>query len=502
MITIQDIYKLQSDYSVADGNFKDSELSFGDYLVECRVFIYRNITEDYVKGNWDAEKKNSTLLNLVADFVDKHRVKVRGYVSSEGILNSELLLQDVCSAITGDSILREALLDPEVDEIQINDKDTIFVQKHGLLQPYVDSNGRVMQFINNDEIHIWLNKAIEDGTGSTPQFTDGVPLLNAKTAKNQYRVNAVHHVANTMDKPPHNFPITTVVIRKFKETHLEIDDLIRGGACTAKMGRLLTKLGKAELKLFCVGPTGSGKTTLLRIIASTIPYDKRIILVQNPTEISFFERDEMGRNVRNVVHWEVVQNTVDTEASSSATMANLISNTLRATPEVIIIGEAREPEEFAQIQRAMKTGHKTMGTYHAEDAFDALDRFASELSTASGSDFSECLRQVAKSIDIVISQYKFEDGTRRILEISEILGIDEHGEPKINKLFEFEMSGKMEDAGNGKKRVLGEFKQRGVLSKKLKMALFKAGIGMDELAEFCNADDIDNSSFTEEEAGE
>ena len=86
MITIQDIYKLQSDYSVADGNFKDSELSFGDYLVECRVFISRNLPEDYVKGNWDAEKKNSTLLNLVADFVDKHRVKVRGYVSAEGIL--------------------------------------------------------------------------------------------------------------------------------------------------------------------------------------------------------------------------------------------------------------------------------------------------------------------------------------------------------------------------------------------------------------------------------
>lgn len=495
MINVQDLYKLQSDYGVADGNFKDSEVDFDLYLKQCRVFISRNLPEEYTKGSWNAEKKQSTLLNLASEFVNKHQVNVKGYVSEENVLNSELLLQDICDAVTGDSILKEALNDPEVDEIQINDKDTIFVQKHGILQPYVDSNGRVMQFGSNDEIHIWLNKAIEDGTGNSPQFTSGVPLLNAKTAKHQYRVNAVHYVANTMDKPPHNFPITTVVIRKFKESHLGIEDLIKGKAVTEKMGRLLMLLGKAELKLFCVGPTGSGKTTLLRIIASTIPYDKRIILVQNPTEISFFERDAENRNVRNVVHWEVVQNTTDKESSSSATMSNLISNTLRATPEVIIVGEAREPSEFAQIQRAMKTGHKTMGTFHAEDASDALDRFADELSTASGTSFSECLRQVSKSIDIVISQYKFEDGTRRVMEISEILGIDEHGEPRINKIFEFEMSGKTEQAENGKIRVLGEFKQRGVLSKKLQTALFKAGVSMDEIKEFCNEKDIDSSTF-------
>src|SRR5690606_28159318 len=114
-----------------------------------------------------------------------------------------------------------------------------FVQKHGRLEPYVDKNGRIMQFQDNDEIHIVLNKLIDDGTGQKPMFTPGNPILNAKTAKHQYRIAAVHYAANTQDKPPYNFPNTTVVIRKFKETKIEIHDLIKYGACTPKMGRLL-----------------------------------------------------------------------------------------------------------------------------------------------------------------------------------------------------------------------------------------------------------------------
>src|SRR5690606_2645058 len=154
---------------------------------------------------------------------------------------------------------------------------------------------------------------------------------------------------NTQDKPPYNFPITTVVTRKFKETKLEIHDLIKYGACTPKMGRLLMLLGRAELKLFCVGPTGSGKTTLLNIISSTTTMDKRILLVQHPTKISFHGHDENGRNVRNVVHWEDIP---------KAPMPKLISQTLRFTPEVVIIGEKREGNEFMQKYRMLNTGHK------------------------------------------------------------------------------------------------------------------------------------------------
>ena len=185
-------------------------------------------------------------------------------------------------------------------------------------------------------------------------------------------------------------------------------------------------LTNEESHSLIIGTTGSGKTTLLRIIASTVPKNKRMILIQNPTEISFFEKDAYGRNTRNVVHWEVVQSADDSK-NTSASMANLISNSLRATPEVVLIGEAREPEEFQQIQRAMRTGHKTLGTFHAEDAKDAIGRFASEIS--GGNSYIESVRMVADSIDIIISQFKFENGERKVMEISEVLGTDKDGEP-------------------------------------------------------------------------
>lgn len=481
MLTIKNIYKLQTNYGVSEGKTLQAEVTIEEYIDQCRIYITNNLPEEYTKGTMSAEKKKSVDQTLISQFVDKHKVLVEGYITAEGILDTELLLEDVVDAVSGAGILREALEDPEVDEIQINDKNTIFVQKGGVLVPYVDSKGRVMRFTSNDEIHIILNKLIDDGTGNQPQFTPGNPILNAKTAKEQYRVSAVHFDANTRDKPPYDFDITTVVIRKFKEVKLTVDDIIESQAITPKMGRLLTLLGQAELKLFCVGPTGSGKTTLLNIIASTIPLNKRIILVQNPAEITFKDRDEYGRNKRNVVHWEVI---------TAAKLDALTSNTLRFTPEIIIVGEAREKEEFFQIFRAAKTGHKILGTYHAENTRDAIERFASEYSSNGGSTNSEALRSVAKTIDIIITQFKFPDGRRRVMSIAEVEGVDREDNVKYNTLFEFKLTGEVETNEYGLADVKGKFVQVGTLSEHTKDALFKAGITAKTIAEFCDKDNL------------
>lgn len=500
MLTLKEIYKLQADYSVADGSFRDTEVTFEEYMAQCRVFITSNLPKEYHNPDLDSSTKHDMLLQVASVFVDKHKSKVTGYVSKEGVLNSEALLEDVCDSVSGASILKEALEDPEVDEIQINDKNTIFVSRGGRLVPYVDSKGRIMRFFNNDEIHIVLNKLIDDGTGNIPPFTQGYPLLNAKTAQHQYRINAVHFSANTMGKPPLNFPITTAVIRKFKEVKLTIDDLIRFKAITPKMGRLLMLLGRADLKLFCVGATGSGKTTLLNIIANTIPHNVRILLVQNPTEISFMERDEYGRNTRNVVHHEV-RETGEDEDKLSATMENLISNTLRETPEVILIGEMRTPNEFYQSYRAMRTGHKLFSTFHAEDAEDGVGRFATEISSLGGLTNTEAVRQVADTIDIIISQRRFPDGQRKVMEIAEVLGVSPTGELQINKLFEYDISeGKVRKNEFGLDEVLGKFRQVGTLSAKLQLKFFRSGVSRDEISEFLILEDQEESEETQSEA--
>ena len=483
MLDIKSVYELQSKYGVADGSFRDDEITLDEYVTQCRLFITANLPAEYLTGGWDDEKKSSIQRAIVSDFVSRHKVKVEGYVNEAGVLNTEKLLDDLLDIISGVYIIKEPLNDEEVDEIQINDKNTIFVVRKGVTVPFVDRFGRVLKFSSNDEIHTLINKLIDDGTGNIPQFTEGMPLLNSKTAKHQYRVNAVHYSANTMDKPPLNFPITTVVIRKFKEDTLELSDLIRNGACDEKMGRLIDKLGRADIKLFCVGPTSSGKTTLLRIIASRIPFRKRIIMIQNPTEISFFERDAYGRNKRNVVHWEVHESK-DGNEKNSASMSKLISNSLRATPDVILIGEMREPEEFFQGSRALNMGHKLLSSYHSESVEDGVERFAGELSSNGGMTRTEALRSICKSLDIIIAQHKFDDGTRRIMEIGEVLGVNKDGDPNINILFKFQMNGKVEELGNNMRKVLGDFVQVNPISDKLRDKLYKAGYTYGEIEEF------------------
>lgn len=490
MLDIKKVYKLQTDYSISEGRVKQADVDFGTYVDECRVFIANNLPEEFNTGGWDSQKKTDYTDGLVTRYVDKHPIFVEGYIKPEGTLDSELLLEDLRDAISGAGILKDALEDPDVDEIQINDKNTIFVQKHGTTIPYVDAKGRIMQFTSNSEIDVVINRLIDDG-GDTqlPQFNAGNPILNAKTSRDQYRINAVHHSANTQDKPPYNFPITNVVIRKFKEVNLTVDDLVGSEAITDKMGRLIKYLGQAELKMFCVGPTGSGKTTLLRIIAESALKNtnlfRRMILVQNPAEITFKERDTYGRNIHNVVHWEVID---------KASLAQLISNTLRQTPEIILIGEMRENEEFFQALRMMRTGHKTLGTYHAEGPEDAMARFATELSSVGGMSYVEALRLASEAVDVVITQFKFPDGKRRVMGISEIQGITEDGSVRFNDLFKFVLTGETVENEYGLTSVSGYFSQTGTLSDYTKNKMYMSGISQKNLDEFCK---IDNSDIPE-----
>ena len=175
-------------------------------------------------------------------------------------------------------------------------------------------------------------------------------------------------------------------------------------------------------------------------------------------------------------------------------MPNLISNTLRATPEVIIVGESRAPEEFEQLQRASMTGHRVLSTFHADDEYDAVNRFASELSAATGSSLSEAKASACRTMDVIITQYRFGNGERRIMSISETVGFKD-GEPVFNNIFEYRLTGEIEtDPRTGLKRPKGEFLYNNPISSKLEQNFYKAGISRDELLPFLKEGyDKDNS---------
>lgn len=482
MLDLTVLYKLQ-EAGASAGSIRAREVTFEDYLRECRNSITANLPEEYSDGTWAADRKEKEMDRLITDFVTLHKnVAVVGFVREDGSLNQNALILKLKDEIAGEGVIKQALEDPDVDEIQINDYKTIYVVKKGVCQPYVDEEGRKIQFSDNVDIHMLITKLIDDGTGTMPQFTDGAPLLNAKTAKKQYRLNAVHKVANARGLPPDDFPITTVVIRKFKETKLTFEDMVKGGSITPKIARLLKLVGRIRANTFFIGPTGSGKTTLLTAVCNSIPMSKRIVAIQNPTEVTFFDRDTNGANRRNAVHWEAQDGLDDTKKNVN-TMSNLISNALRVTPDVIVIGEARTPDEFAQIHRAAQTGHRIIGTYHSEDSAGAISRGATELGTAMGTSGTESTKLWAACVDLIIVQYKYDDGDRKVLEITECLGTDEQGKPILSHLFKYVEEDAWTDE-KGVDHIKGHFEHCNGLSPKLQQRLIKAGVAKEKFAEF------------------
>lgn len=483
MLTLHDVYRIQTVNEAASSSESRVVTTTREkYFDECRKYMISNLPPEYTDGSWSAERRANELTKIITDYVERHQIAVEGFVDADGNIDTGALLDATLDNMRGEGILKAALEDPDIDEIQVNDKDTIFVVRKGVPEPYT-VKGVSQRFTNDKEIAILLNKLCDDGTGNIPQFSPGAPLLNAKTAAKQYRVNAVHNTANARGLPPYDGPITTIVIRKFKETKLNFDDMVRGGSVTPKMARLLSLIGRINMNTFFIGPTASGKTTLLTAVAQNIPISKRLCLVQNPTEITFFERDAAGVNKRNVLHWEA-NDGANADKKNTATMSNLISNALRVTPEVLILGEARAPDEFTQLQRAMQTGHRVIGTYHAKDAADAIERGASELSTGMGVSLSEAKKQWARSVDIIITQFKFPDGSRKVMEITEVIGTDADGEVKLSPIIEYQLVRSYIDPETGKEKIDGKFEFVNPISEKFKQALIKDGVPEERFREF------------------
>lgn len=498
MINLKEVYQIQSKTQMAsyDG---EGNVTFEQYSDACRIFTSENLPQDYFDTSWTTEKRSNEMEKLIATFVEKHKIAVQGYVIN-GILNIDSLMSDIRDVVMGAGILKEALEDPTIDEIQVNDAKTVYVIRGGVPEAYVNKMGRSMQFLDDKELRIVLNRLIDDGRGNLPQFTAGLPMLNAKTAKEQYRINATDSSINTSDMTPFNFPVTTIVLRKFKEVKLTVKNLVNGHSITPKMGRFLTLAGRTRANIFFVGPTGSGKTTLLDVVMKAGSKDDRIIAIQNPTEVSFFERDSTGRNRWNVIHWEA-RGAADPAhpKPSDPTMENLLSNSLRCTPDIILCGEARDGVEFAQLSRMLKTGECIRGTYHAVGVKGGVDRFASDAGSVTGTSVKDTTRDLSDKLDLIIYQDKF-GARRRVCEIGEVLGVDENDRVIVNMLFRFDIDAGVVDKTSEKSNLLGRFVMENGISPKLQRKFYKALISKEEIEEFLTAGDAEDFGELEEYA--
>lgn len=489
MFSLSSLFKAQTKYGVNTSISSDTEaVSYEVYLAGCRRALTDQTPTDYY--NWDVRRQNDFTDGLIISYVRNNLKLVDGFLDENGELIQDMLINRLRIDIVDFGILREALEDDTVQEIQINDAKTIWVVRKGKSELFTDQNGKPYQFVSDAELHATIDRLIYNPNGSTPRMTKTNPLLNTRTAGKGYRLSAVDGTAITPDSTPgFDFPCTSVTIRKYAPSMLTFDDFERFGSIPHEVSEFLRYCGRANIRLACVGPTSSGKTTLLNAVCWEVDPELRLILIQNPTEIMIYNRSsESSANSRNALHWEAQD--LGAEASkdpTTPTMANMIAHTLRNTPDVIIPGEVRTPDEFFQMGRALKTGHRVLTTWHALDGPDAIDRASNELATLGGS-LQDHARSLATSFDIIVSQQKLGDGARKVMKVEELTGELVNGRAVSKVLFEFVMSGDSEiDPVTGKvTKIHGYFQQVNGISEKLIQYFYSVGVTKEELLPYTN----------------
>lgn len=480
MLDSKSLFTYVSKYGIGKAISNEDTVSFQTYLEECRRTVVNKTPKEY--QNWETEKQTRFTENLIASFVQSNEKLVQGY-HENGLLNVNKLTQALITSILDFDILTKALEDENIQEIQINDYKSIFVIRKGILEPYTDERGIPFTFPSNEDLKSLIYRMTFNSSGNSKRMTTEDPLLNTRATKSGYRISGVNDSAITPDKMPFDFPVTSFTIRKYNAKRLTFEDFVNGKSMTNDIARGLQIFAKADTKMFFVGKTGSGKTTLLSEALWCTDELEKIILIQNPTEILLYDRDSNGTNRRNSVHWEADNISNIENSDTKNTMSNLIAHALRNSPDIIVPGEARLPAEFYEMYRCLLFGQRITGTYHSGNGFEAIERFATEVATFTKSSKNDYISTICNSVDLIITQDKLEGGHRRVMEVSEPTGnILENNKPEINKLFTFELTGKSDKNEDGKVKLIhGNFIQKGVISDRLKMKIFKAGYNLEDI---------------------
>ncbi len=332
---------------------------------------------------------------------------------------------DLLDEVFGLGPLEPLLRDPKVSDILINSKDVVFIERGGKLQK-TDTRFRddrhLLQII--DRIVSRVGRRIDESS----------PMVDARLPDGS-RVNAII--------PPLALDGPSMSIRRQGGGPVDANRLVQLKSISKEMMQLLESASRARLSILISGGTGAGKTTLLNILSRNIPQGERVITIEDAAELQLVHD--------NLVRLETRPPNV--EGQGAIRQRQLLINCLRMRPDRIILGEVRGEEAFDMLQ-AMNTGHEgSMATIHANTPRDALIRLESMVAMSGLSLTERTLRQqIASAIDVVVQVSRMSDGSRKIVSISEITGMEE-SIISMQDIFTFQRKGVGPDG-----RVLGTFK--------------------------------------------
>ena len=322
------------------------------------------------------------------------------FASSQRSLNSydrAKLVQQIIDEILGLGPLQSLLRDSEVTEVMVKKFDQIFVERNGHIY-LVD-----LKFSTEEHLRRTIERIVSQ-VGR--RIDESSPMVDARLQDGS-RVNAV--------VPPIAIDGSTLTIRKFSQDPFTSKDLIATGTVSIDAMNFLSSCVKAKYNIVISGGTGSGKTTTLNVLSAFIGKDERIITIEDAAELQLPQK--------HVIRLE--SRPLNTEGKGIITIRDLVRNALRMRPDRIVVGEVRDAAALDMLQ-AMNTGHEgSLTTVHANTTRDALMRIET-MSLMAGMDLPvEIIReQLVGAIDIVVQQSRMRDGSRRITQISEIVGLE------------------------------------------------------------------------------
>ena len=426
--------------------------------VECRRFI-QDRSESY--RDLDIDQKKSYIKQLIVDYVMQSMPVVDGYIDEENRTDTNKLVDKLTWEITDYGILSAAMADPTIYEVRGNGKE-IKIEQYGKARDYTDvKTGNIITFDSVEQQDIILRKLMGD-----VRLTPKDAINNARTVEG-YRVAAVHSSAISPDPlDPTGDRYHAFVLRKFNKLKLTLDDLVKGESLSDDMARFLALLPESGLTFVTAGATASGKTTLNNAILQATPPGIRVVLMQNPSEIDLRFRDAAGRVTNDVIHIEARE--VENPSPTDPTMVNIMNHFLRLSPTIGVFGEFRSNIEFKLAMKIMLAGHPINGTYHAKTSEETIKRFLTAYLAESGNEPSHiALSTLVDCLNIIIIQKQMKDGTRKIMQISEVLGIDDINKDRavINDLYIFDLEDRADYGPDGTvKKIYGKHKRVGKLS--------------------------------------
>jgi pilus assembly protein CpaF len=381
----------------------------------------------------DLEKLGRTPSNAAREEV---LLVIRNTVNSEAVPLSfaerERLSREILDEIFGLGPLEQLLKDPTISDILVNRYNKVYVERAGKLEvtglSFKDDQ-HLMQII--DRIVSRVGRRVDESS----------PMVDARLADGS-RVNAII--------PPLALDGPVLSIRRFGRDPITARHMIENRTLTEAMLQTLACMVRGRINILISGGTGAGKTTLLNVLSGFIPDYERVVTIEDAAELQLKQE--------HIVRLETRPPNV--EGRGAVRQRQLVINSLRMRPDRIVVGEVRGEETFDMLQ-AMNTGHEgSLTTVHANSPRDAMARLESMVSMANLNIPERAIRQqIASAIHVVIQIARLPDGSRKVVSISEISGM-EHESIWMQDVFVFERTGMDRDG-----KVRGAFKASGATSR-------------------------------------